>query len=454
MRPTSSLSAALSLSLGFAIGACGSSSNGAAPGGTGDGGADATHDGGGGDDADAAQDASVDASDSGTVGGYPAAHPPMPQVLDAGGPVMKTPKFVVITFAGDALAAQIDDFSAKVAASATYWSGTTAEYGVGPVASVLDISVTDTPATNLADGDVQAWLTSKLSGPDAGILDGGAPWPQPDADTIYMIYYPSSVTITQGGGTSCNQFYGYHGDYALSAGKYVTYSVIARCPAFPGTSDIDSIAAIASHEYVEAATDPLQENPAYSNPDPDHAAWATLAGGELGDMCAGFGNVFYKPADVPYLVQRTWSNKAAAASLDPCQPGGVTPNFNAAAVLNDTVTFSGAAGAMMTKGVKIPVGSTGTVELDLYSSAPTSGPWTVQAYDGASYLSMGGAPPELAVSFPGGASTATGKNGDKLQLTIKVLTADPSGAELFMLVSTLGTTSNAPQTYWIGLVGN
>jgi hypothetical protein len=413
-------------------------------------------------DADAGgQDAALDSAsgdadssaDSGMIGGYPAAHPPMPQVVDAGGPVMKSPKFVIITFAGDSLAAQIDDFASKVAASATYWSGTTAEYGVGPVSSVLDIAVTDTPASNLGDADVQAWLASKLSGPDAGTLDGGAPWPQPDGETLYMIYYPAGVTITQGGGASCSQFYGYHGDFAL-ASKAVTYSVIARCTPFPGTSAIDSVAAIASHELVEAATDPLQENPAYSQPDPDHAAWATLAGGELGDMCAGFGNVFYKPADVPYLVQRTWSNKAAAASLDPCQPDGVTPNFNTAAVLNDTVTFSGLTGTTMTKGVKIPAGGTGTVELDLYSSTATSGPWTVQAFDGASYLSMGGSPAELAVSFPGGGSTATGKNGDKLHLTINVLTADPSGGELFMLVSTLGTGSSAPQTYWVGLVGN
>jgi hypothetical protein len=382
--------------------------------------------------------------------GYPAPHPPMPEVTDLGGPVMTAPKFVVITFAGDSMAAQIDDFASKVASSTTYWSGTTAEYGVGPVASVLDISVAETPAANLADSDVQAWLAAKLAGPEAGTLEGGAPWPQPDVNTLYMIYYPSGVSISQGGGTSCNQFYGYHDDFAFSGG-YVTYSVIARCASFPGTSAIDSIAAIASHEFVEAATDPqAQDHPAYYQPDADHAAWGFLGGGEVGDMCASFGNVFYKPTDLPYLVQRTWSNKAAAASLDPCEPDGVMPNFNAAAVLNDSVTVGGAA----TKGVKIAAGATGSVTLDLYSSGPTSGPWSVQAVDGLSYVSMGGSPAELSLSFAGGTSdTATGKNGDKLTLNIKVLTADPSGGEVFLLVSTLGTSMTAPQTYWVGLVG-
>jgi len=401
--------------------------------------------------------ADVGLPDGGTESGpagYPASHPPMPQVQNLGGPVMKSPKLVIITFAGDPLAPSIDDFVAKVAASATYWSGTTAEYGVGPVASVVDLSVAETPPSSLMDSDVQTWLTTKLSPPDGGTPDAGAAWPQPDGETLYMIYYPDGVTVSQGGGTSCNEFYGYHGDYALSSTTYVSYSVVARCPPFPTTSAIDSIAAVASHELVEAVTDPLvQDHPAYAEPDVDHVAWASLAGGELGDMCAGFGNVFYKPTDVPYLVQRTWSNKAAAASLDPCQPDGATPNFNAAAMLNDAVKVVVDSSSFTTKGVTIPVGGTKTVELDLFSSAETSGPFTVQAYDAASYVSMGGSPAELDVSFAG-KTTATGQNGDTLELTVKVLKADPSGGEMFLLVSTLGSGANAVQTYWVGLVGN
>ncbi len=389
-----------------------------------------------------------DASDSSASTTYPAPHPAMPQEQNAGGPVMTSPKFVIITFAGDTLAPDINDFAAKVAASSDYWSGTTAEYGVGPVASVLDISVDETPATSLQDSDVQAWLTSKLDGPDAGTLEGGAPWPQPDGNTLYMIYYPSTVAVSMGGGVSCNQFYGYHGDYAIKANSYVTYSVVARCPPFPDTSAIDSVTSIASHELVEAATDPrAQDNPAWSQPDSAHLAWAVPAGGELGDLCAGYGNVFYTPSDVPYLVQRTWSNKAAAAGHDPCQPGGAVPYFNAAAVLPDTITINDPTLGMYTSlGVKIPVGGTGTVELDLYSDGPTSGPWTVSASD---LSSLFGGPAELDCSF-GGQAMATGQNGDKLELTIKVVAAGSGNAEVLWLQSSLGQT----QPVWLGVVGN
>ena len=87
--------------------ACGSSSGAASPGpqdsGTADtamGPADAAE--GGGDGGAGAPDAHRDSGGDAEAGPvYPAAHPPLPQVVNSGGPVMKSPKFVVITFAGD-----------------------------------------------------------------------------------------------------------------------------------------------------------------------------------------------------------------------------------------------------------------------------------------------------------------------------------------------------------------
>jgi len=398
-----------------------------------------THDAGHEAGADSAADAPV---------AYPAPHPAIAQEVNSGGPVMKSPKFVVITFAGDTLIPSINDFSAKVAASATYWSGTTAEYGVGPIAQVIDLSLDEVPSPNLQDSDVQAWLTEKLSGPDAGTLEGGAPWPQPDGETVYLIYYPATVTVTMGGGTTCNEFYGYHDDYLLKAGTYVTYSVVARCPPFPGTSAIDSLTSIASHEMIEAVTDPLaSDNPAWLEPDAKHLAWAVPAGGELGDLCAGYGNVFITPSDVPYLVQRTWSNKAAAAGHDPCQPEGASPYFNAAAVFSSTIMVNDPTLGMYTsEGITIPVGQSATVDLELYSDAPTGGPFTVVGTD---LSALFGGPAELSVTFNGQPS-ATGMNGDTIPMTIKVLAAGSGNAEILWIQSSLGQT----QPVWLGLVGN
>jgi hypothetical protein len=161
---------------------------------------------------------------------------------------------------------------------------------------------------------------------------------------------------------------------------------------------------------------------------------------ELGDMCALVSDAFYTPADFPYVVQRIWSNQAALAGHDPCQP---TPAgqvyFNSAPVLADDVTCYYGPDKLTTKGVKIPVGQTKTVEVDLFSDGPTAGPWKVTAVD----LSMG----HLDLSL----DKSGGQNGDKLNLTVHVKSKDPNyGAELFMLRSTLGTQ----RVFWVGIVGN
>ena len=102
-----------------------------------------------------------------------------------------------------------------------------------------------------------------------------------------------------------------------------------------------------------------------------------------------------------------------------------------------TYNIGGQAGS--TKGLKIPVGQTKTVELDLFSEAPTPERWTVkvsEAYGTSLDLSL---------------DHNSGQNGDKLQLTIHVNSQNPNfGAEVFVIQSTLGTQS----CLWVGMVGN
>ena len=59
--------------------------------------------------------------------------------------------------------------------------------------------------------------------------------------------------------------------------------------------------------------------------------WAFL-GGEVGDLCVSYrGDDSYTESG--YVVQRSWSNKAAAASHNPCVPApdpSSQPYFNVA----------------------------------------------------------------------------------------------------------------------------
>jgi hypothetical protein len=439
--------------------------------------ANATNDAGGSDTGIAPDVTTMAPPDSGTaptpdaappVYPYPAKDPAdPPQVVTLGGPVMKAPKIVPVFFANDpdtATLAKVADFVKKVGQT-QYWKANTTEYGVGAATGLDPIMLTaaDNPPATLDDSTIQTWLAGKLNSNDPA-------WPKPDQNTIYAMFYPAATTITLGGGmaptgdagappdaggfgggveTSCQYFGGYHQDILLDANHgtaNVAYAVLPRCPAFNGLSAQDGLTSAASHEFLEASTDPFPiEDPAYAQVDNPHFYWSSfLGGGEIGDMCAQFLPSFTKFAEMPdYEVQRSWSNKAASTGQDPCVPalpGEVY--FNTVPVM-DKVPASYAGQTVTASGVQIAAGQSKTIELDLFSTGPTSGPWTVSAADQATLRMQ---PAQLNFTF----DKTTGQNGDKIMMTIQVVTASKRNRESFVITSTLGSVNNV----WIGTVVN
>jgi hypothetical protein len=394
--------------------------------------------------------ASACSSGSSQPSGFAAPHPPAPQVQNKNGPVMTAPKVVEITFAGDTLQPAIDTFVTQLVADAAYWRGAASEYGVGPISALPPVQATPppvqasgaagaAPAASLTDADVQAFLTSEIQ--------TVAGFPQPDRNTIYATFFPPGTTITSGSKVSCTDFRGYHSDYALPSGQQVSYAVLPRCPPHvQGRSQIDTLTIPASHEMLESATDPLPKSkPTFSTLDTDHLGWELVTrGGEIADVCALLPGTVFQPAGMSNLVQRPWSNAHAAGSHDPCQPNGLSPYFNTAAVVTDDITVnSPRLGQFTTLGVHIPVGQSQTIELDLFSDAPTSGPWTITALDVTKLL---GQAPALSFSL----EQSTGQNGDKVHLTINALAPSSLGASPFFIRNQLGNAT----TEWIGIVGN
>src|SRR5580704_8110606 len=172
---------------------------------------------------------------------YPAPHPPPPQVISGGGPVLASPRIVPIFFSNDdpTEEGQIQDFVAQVGAT-SYWTAAVSEYGVGPATAVPPVELAETATGMLTDADVQNWLAAKLN---ADLL------PAPDANTVYVIHYPSGVTIVEQdpalGGTieSCQTFGGYHESITLDAnhdGVPVAFAVIPRCQSFGDLLGIDA----------------------------------------------------------------------------------------------------------------------------------------------------------------------------------------------------------------------
>ncbi len=244
----------------------------------------------------------------------------------------------------------------------------------------------------------------------------------------------------------CTSWGGYHSEATGNDGNEIVYAVIPRCAVqgdyvFPLTMAL-------GHELGEASTDPFfYTNPAFSKMDGDHLAWGATPGAEVGDRCE-YLHAQDRIVGI-YDVQRSWSNASAAAGHDPCVPLLSAPFEGVAAVEPDTLTLmgrgpGGTTTTRMTKGISIAAGTSKTVEVDLWSDGAT-GDFTVNAYDVASVFR--GRAAELSFKW----DKQTGKNGDKLQLTITHVKAASRGASEYVIF--VGPDTNATAE-WFGYVGN
>jgi hypothetical protein len=371
--------------------------------------------------------------DAGQGGFAPGPHPAAPQVISLGGKVLAKPKAVAITYESDPNAAEIDKFMTEMGAS-SYWAEVTQEYGVGPLTIAPPVHIATAAPKTMSDNAFVALLKKNLGG------DSPA-WGAADTSTIYVYYAPAGTDVTDQG-SCCNEYDGYHGEAAVG-GVHVSYAIICNCPGFDGQPDFRQTTVAASHELVEAATDPyVNTNGAFGQTDDDHAVWTVVSGGEVADMCEFNDDTNTIPADGTYTVQRSWSNAAAKAGKNPCVPvNSAAPYFNSIPALKDTVTID-YYGAWQTKGVKIPVNQTGTVTLDLFSEADTGGPWNVSVYDMGDFT---GQNPTLSFKQ----DKQSGSNGDTITLTIKVLSASAQGHPFIVYSERKGQTNLA-----MGMVAN
>lgn len=201
--------------------------------------------------------------------------------------------------------------------------------------------------------------------------------------------------------------------------------VVPRCGTFAGLSGNDLFTFALSHELVEATLDPFTKTaPAYSDVDKAHEALSlVLGGGEAGDICPDDSALV---SDLPFLVQRTWSNASAKAGHHPCVPLDPRPYFITNPVLSE----------MSSDGVpvaKIVLGQSRTIDLQLSSDAPMPADWSVQILGVATFQKK---PAELSFIL----DRATGDNGDILHLTVTTKHAGTVGTtggfSLFVVHST------------------
>src|SRR5262249_46538006 len=141
-------------------------------------------------------------------------------------------------------------------------------------------------------------------------------------------------------------------------------------------------------ELVEASVNPFPETaPAFAHVDEAHVGWELEAsGGAPTDLCAIVARSTFRPADLPFFVQRIWSNAAAARGEDPCVPApSGAPYFAAVPLFPERRDIHVPGLDARAAVVNVPVGEQRTVDVLLHAFGHTAAQarYEVSADDGA-----------------------------------------------------------------------
>jgi hypothetical protein len=248
--------------------------------------------------------------------------PPAPPSFNYyGGPVLSNVKVVEVPWGGGVrFASYLGTFYTSITNSEYF--DLLAEYGT-PSQRIgrgsFEAFVVDTAAPSGAtvdDTQIQSELERLLH--DKVI-------PANDADALYVVHFPPGTTVTQGGARSCVDFCAYHGSFKRN-GAVVPYVVIpdlgGNCQSACGAGDdMAATTWVASHEIVQAVTDPAIGLAGKDLGAP--LAWYDAAVGELSDACAGTANI------ETYVVQTQWSARDGKCRFGSSSTGsfalGVSP---------------------------------------------------------------------------------------------------------------------------------
>jgi hypothetical protein len=203
----------------------------------------------------------------------------------------------------------MEAYGAAMAAETSWWSATTSEYGVGPLVSVGNVRLTDDAPATATQAMIESYLLG-LAAADTlpraadGTYDG----------VMYLLYLPGGARVTlSDGAMSCGGWHGVHGE-ARAGTTRIVYALAVECGPSRGFDHLGYLEAAASHELVEAATDPyVDTTPAYGWDPRVIDPWSIF--GETTDRCVG---QYLQQGG--YVFARSWSNAACLTGDEPCVP--------------------------------------------------------------------------------------------------------------------------------------
>jgi hypothetical protein len=372
---------------------------------------------------------------------YPSFAPDFPLLKNNGGKVLTSPVIVAVTWPDSANNATYEALVDTIGGT-SYWKEIVGEYGVGPATSGAANHVHETvtltlSTTRSADPveDVAKFVSQRLQDPSA------SRWPTPTDQTIYALFLSGKVAQT-----ICDQGSGGLHDSVVVNGNEVAFALILECQGTPERPALDDTTISASHEISEASVDPYPSTkPGWAGVDQNHLAFELMMAGqdENADLCEIYDDAYGKfSSEMPYAIQRQWSNASAATGHSPCVPRTADPYFNVTPVDDlDPLTLSlprDVPFSPSSKGVKLDVGATRKIALGIYSDAATD-PIEVSAFEADVWSATGdGTSPTTHPTADIQLDKSSGQNGEKTYLTIKLNSVPSQRATVVVVQTKLG----------------
>ncbi len=304
-------------------------------------------------------------------------------------------------------------------------SGTNQSVGRGSAGGTYTITPSQCgsgPCT-IDDTAIQAELLTQINGghlPAPALDNNGNP------TSLYMVYFPPNVTITQQGSQSCVVFCAYHG---TGSGTFSSKTIDFGYGVFPDLSRgacalgcgnastyLDNATSVSSHELVEAVTDVdvgLAATISYP------LAWYDSVNGEIGDICNG-QQATVTAGGKSWVVQKQWSN-----ALNACVATGKHP------VLQSSAPASASSG--------VPF------NLTLTAQNPTSG-GTMASFIGTVHFSSSDSAAVLPADY---SFTNTDQGSHLFNVTLNT-----SGSQTVTATETVNGAITASSTISVGGGGN
>jgi hypothetical protein len=230
-----------------------------------------------------------------------------PHLTFFGGPLLRNVDIHPVFWTSNvAFQSNINAFYPAVAGTGSALWAMLAQYGLGFRSAGWPAVVDNRPTGTFTDPQIQTEVLRLIN---AGSLPG------PTSNTYYPVHFPAGVTIKLGTSTSCVQFCAYHSTFQVrnSAGTIinVNYGVVPDIGSpgcnggCGGNTVVNNTDSVASHELVEAATDPAVGLATVFGPP---LGWYDQGNNEeIGDLCNGI-----QGTSAGFVVQKEWSNAANA----------------------------------------------------------------------------------------------------------------------------------------------